>query len=83
MEESYDPLDQLMTATEASMRLRITRATITNWATRGYLGSDGVKQFLEPTGLNDHQKPMFRFRDVIAAELATRAKAQRIYPTAA
>lgn len=83
MEESYDPLDQLMTATAASMRLRITRATITNWATRGYRDSNGERRLLEPAGLNDHQKPMFRFRDILAAELATRAKAQRVYPTAA
>lgn len=83
MPDTDDPLAELVTATEAAIRLGIGVSAISNWATRGYMGEDGTRHHLEKAGLNERHRPMYRFRDVILAERATRDRAGRQFAQAA
>lgn len=78
-----DVLNEPVTATEAASRLRVSVNAVMQWARRGYLAEDGSKQYLQRVGLSPRNKPMYRFRDVVVAERATRHRAGRTYLSAA
>lgn len=83
MPDTDDALAELVTATEASTRLGIGVSAISNWRNRGYMGTDGHRHHLQVVGLDERQRRVYRFRDIITAERATRDRAGREYADAA
>lgn len=59
-------LDDLIGSTRAANLVGVTVETIKKWRQRGHL---------ETKGLDERGRPMYRWIDVVRAELATRDKA--------
>lgn len=89
-----DPTEQLLTTSESATLAGVTVTAICNWANpkRGFFvqvgtGPDGKPQFerrhLEPAGLNERGKPLYRLLDIARAEKATRQRAGRVHRVAA
>lgn len=84
-----NPADQLLTTTEAATLAGVGVTTICNWANpeRGFFVQVGEKdgkpvmerRHLEPAGLNERNKPLYRLLDVARAEHATRRRAGRVF----
>jgi hypothetical protein len=77
-------LDALLTGTQAAMFAEVSVQAVGNWRTRGYRLPDGTKTHLQVAtdghgrAIRDGQgRPMYRLRDVIAAEAATAGHAKR------
>lgn len=65
---SPDGIDSLITATEAANLCGVSAEAIRQWASRG---------ILEPTGLDDRGRKLYKLLDVARAERATRERARR------
>lgn len=65
------------TARQAAQRLRVTRATIHMWHTRGWLDAQGERQHLTPIGTAANGATLFDENELLDAERDTRRKAQR------
>lgn len=61
-----ESLDDLATAADASVALGIPAATIRQWAARKHL---------QPSGLDERNRPMYRIIDVLRAARDTRQRA--------
>jgi hypothetical protein len=61
-----ESLNELMTTTEASRATGITPGSIRTWASRGHL---------EPAGLDERGRPMYRLRDILRCERDRRVAA--------
>lgn len=59
-------LDSLVTTNEAAAACGVAAATIRTWAARGHL---------QPTGLDPHNRPMYRLIDVLRVARDTRRRA--------
>lgn len=62
-------MDELMTGPEVAELCGVRPATVRSWHHRG---------LLEPAGLDERGRPLFRQLDAARAEKATRAKAGRV-----
>ncbi|AVI03707.1 hypothetical protein SEA_CONFIDENCE_77 [Gordonia phage Confidence] len=63
-----DGIDSLITTTEAATLCGVSTATVRKWVQRNKL---------EPSGLDDNGRNLFRLIDVAKAERATRTRARR------
>lgn len=61
-----ESLDELVTTREAADACGVTVAAISNWKTRGYIA---------PSGLDHHNRPMYKLIDVLRAARDTRRRA--------
>jgi DNA-binding transcriptional MerR regulator len=67
-------VSNLLSARDAARLVGVTPAAIWQWKRRG---------ILQPAGLDERQRPLYRQLDVARAEKRTRAKAGRQVRTAA
>jgi len=63
-------LNTLVTAADAAAVAGVAVATIRKWKERG---------LIEPTGLDEKGRPLYRLLDIAKAERATRDKARRTW----
>jgi hypothetical protein len=63
-----DGIDSQITATEAAQLCGVALCTITKWARDGRI---------QPTGINEQGRKVYRLLDIAKAEYATRKKARR------
>ena len=66
--DPIDRLNELISSSEAARLCGVALNTITTWRTRG---------LIEPSGLDDRGRPLYRFIDIARAERATRDRARR------
>jgi DNA-binding transcriptional MerR regulator len=59
-------LDNLVTTTEAADACGVGKSTISMWAKRGHLS---------PSGLDEHNRPLYKLIDVLRAARDTRHRA--------
>jgi hypothetical protein len=66
----YDP-EQLLTTPEAAQAVNVSPHAVRKWRTRGYLDEHGEHRRLEVVDHDAAGNPRHRYRDLVAAELAT------------
>jgi DNA-binding transcriptional MerR regulator len=60
-----DGLNTLVTATEAAAIAGVTAQAVRNWKMRG---------LIEPAGLDERNRPLYRLADIVKAERKTRKR---------
>lgn len=61
-----EPLDELVSTTEAAQKIGVGKSTISNWAQRGYLA---------PADIDAAHRPLYKMIDVLRAARDTRRRA--------
>lgn len=67
--------DDILTGAQAAREVGLSRAAITQWRERGYLGPNGEREHLRNIGTPE--RPRYLRADVARAEHATRERATR------
>jgi len=65
-------LEAGLTRAQAAQAVGVPPATVSMWALRGWLGSDGVHHRLTVIGTDVRGGRLYRYGDILAAETATR-----------
>jgi hypothetical protein len=69
---AHDGLNTLVTTTEAAEVAGVTVSAISNWRRRG---------LIQPSGLDDRGKPLYRLADIVRTERSTRRRNWRPAPS--
>jgi DNA-binding transcriptional MerR regulator len=70
-------MQELVTASQASQRLRVNPKAIRHWHTRGWTNQNGQRQQLNVAGHNRKGVRLYYFNELVIAERDTRQKTNR------